>query len=85
MRQMLARELQYKNRKRANSEATEVPDDMWDTGGRGEDMSSMGMGMVVPTPTETFEEMEMNGVRFNTVRVFQPRVGEYHLASFPLN
>ncbi|PPQ98103.1 hypothetical protein CVT26_003273 [Gymnopilus dilepis] len=79
MRQMLAREQQYKNRKRANSEATEVPDDMWETEGRGEDMSSMGMGMVVPTPTETFEEMEMNGVRFNTVRVFQPRVAHLGL------
>ncbi|KAF8148631.1 kinase-like domain-containing protein [Crassisporium funariophilum] len=57
MRQLLAKEQQYKARKRANSESTEVP-----PGGDGE------------TPTENFgKEMEINGVRFNTVRLFHPR------------
>ncbi|KDR70022.1 hypothetical protein GALMADRAFT_255390 [Galerina marginata CBS 339.88] len=31
------------------------------------------------TPTETFEVMEMNGVKFNTVKVFHPRVGHLGL------
>ncbi|KAF8880897.1 hypothetical protein CPB84DRAFT_1817292 [Gymnopilus junonius] len=80
MRQMLAREQQYKARKRANSEATEVPDDLWETERRMEDVSGgMGMGMVVPTPTETFDEMEINGVKFSSVKVFQPRVAHLGL------
>lgn len=62
MRQMLAKEQQYKARKRANSEATEVPSSVEND-----------------TPMETFCDMEINGVRFNTVRVFHPRVGEYNL------
>jgi translation initiation factor 2-alpha kinase 4 len=58
-KQQLAKERQYKARKRANSEATEVP-------------------VSGDTPTETFnEEMEINGVRFNTVKIFHPRIGEY--------
>ena len=58
-KQQLAKERQYKARKRANSEATEVP-------------------VSGDTPTETFsQEMEINGVRFNTVKIFHPRIGEY--------
>ncbi|KAJ3517042.1 hypothetical protein NLJ89_g752 [Agrocybe chaxingu] len=57
MRQMLAREQQYKARRRANSEATEVPQILGET----------------ETPTETFQDMEMNGVKFNTVKLFHPR------------
>jgi hypothetical protein len=57
-RQQLAKERQYRARKRANSETTEVP-------------------VAGDTPTETFsQEMEINGVRFNTVKIFHPRIGE---------
>ncbi|TFK64222.1 kinase-like protein [Pluteus cervinus] len=65
LRQQLLREQQSKSRKRANSEATEVP----------------------PTSdalTETFpQEVELDGVRFNTVRIFHPRaetLGTIYLA-----
>ncbi|KAG6906507.1 hypothetical protein DXG01_013561 [Tephrocybe rancida] len=55
LRQLAERELQYKARKRANSEATMIP--------------SSG-----DTMTETFaHDVEVNGVTFNTVRLFQPR------------
>ncbi|KAH9487410.1 eIF-2-alpha kinase GCN2 [Psilocybe cubensis] len=62
MRQMMAKEQQYKARKRANSEATEVP-----------------ATVEIDTPTETFRDMEINGVKFNTVRVFHPRVSHLGL------
>ncbi|KAF8883813.1 hypothetical protein BD779DRAFT_1674349 [Infundibulicybe gibba] len=56
IRQQLEKERQYRARKRANSEATEVPV-TWDT------------------PTETFsQEVEISGVRFNTVKIFHPRL-----------
>lgn len=56
-RQQLAREQEYKARRRANSAATEVP------------MSS-------EYPTETFtEEIEFQGIRFDTVKYFHPRNG----------
>jgi translation initiation factor 2-alpha kinase 4 len=61
---MLAKELQYKARKRANSEATEVPAS-----------SASGYGDV-DTLTESFHEMDLgNGVHFNTVKLFHPRTG----------
>lgn len=57
LRQQMVKEQQYRARKRANSEATEVPAS-WDT------------------LTETFhEEIDVNGVRFNTVKIFYPRTG----------
>lgn len=57
MRQLLAREQQYKARKRANSEATEMP-------------------MSGDTMTESFpQEVNINGVTFNTVKLFHPRAG----------
>lgn len=59
MRQAMAKEQQYKTRKRANSETTEVPQ-MFD----------------VDTPTERFHDMEMNGVKFNSVKLFHPRSGK---------
>ncbi|PFH46932.1 hypothetical protein AMATHDRAFT_7250 [Amanita thiersii Skay4041] len=64
MRQLLARGDEYhmsqQRRQRANSEATEVPSP-----------SSAG----ADTPTETFAGVvEVAGVRFDTVKVFQPRI-----------
>ncbi|TFK23737.1 other/PEK/GCN2 protein kinase [Coprinopsis marcescibilis] len=58
LRQLLARqEQQYQSRKRANSEATEVP-------------------FMSETPLETFyDEIEIEGVQFNTVKLFHPRKG----------
>ncbi|KAF5320234.1 hypothetical protein D9611_011377 [Ephemerocybe angulata] len=54
-RQHLAREQQYKSRKRANSETTEVP-------------------FMSDTPLETFgHEILIEGVHFNTVKLFHPR------------
>lgn len=65
-RQQLAKERQYKARKRANSEATEVPGS-------------------ADTSTESFgQEMEMDGVRFNTVKIFHPRRGKTTLSLFTL-
>ena len=62
MRQLIAKEQQYKARKRANSESTEVPF----TGD--EDFQ---------VPSEAFgHEMEINGVRFNAVKLFYPRSGK---------
>ena len=67
MRQLMAKEQQYKARKRANSEATEVP--------------FMGEGDF-QVPTEVFShEMEIDGVRFNAVKLFHPRSGV--IFSFP--
>ncbi|KAG6856809.1 hypothetical protein H0H87_000506 [Tephrocybe sp. NHM501043] len=55
LRQLAERELQYKARKRANSESTM--------------MASSG-----DTMTESFpHDVEVNGVKFNTVRLFHPR------------
>ena len=57
MRQLLAREQQYRARKRANSEATETP-------------------MSGDTMTESFPHaVEINGVSFDTVKLFHPRQG----------
>ena len=62
MRQLMAKEQQYKARKRANSEATEVP--------------FMGE-LDFQVPTEVFShEMEIDGVRFNAVKLFHPRSGK---------
>ena len=62
MRQLMAKEQQHKARKRANSEATEVP--------------FMEEGDL-QVPTEVFgHEMEINGVRFNAVKLFHPRSGK---------
>lgn len=58
MRQMRMKEQQHKARRRANSEATEVPPIF-----------------SADTMTEAFQEMEMNGIRFNTVKLFHPRPG----------
>lgn len=56
-KQQLAREREHKARKRANSEATEVP------------VSS-------EYPTESFaEEIEFQGIHFDTVKYFHPRNG----------
>jgi eukaryotic translation initiation factor 2-alpha kinase 4 len=56
---MLAREEQYRSRKRANSETTEVP------------FSS-------DTPLQTFDSyITVDGVRFNSVKLFHPRQGEW--------
>ena len=68
MRQLMAKEQQYKARKRANSEATEVP---------------FMLDGDLHVPTEVFEEIEINGVRFNAVRLFLPRSGNPFF-SFPL-
>ena len=69
MRQLMAKEQQYKARKRANSESTEVP--------------FMGEGDF-QVPTEVFgHEMEMDGVRFNAVKLFHPRSGMVSSYSFP--
>jgi translation initiation factor 2-alpha kinase 4 len=69
MRQLMAKEQQYKARKRANSEATEVP--------------FMGEGDF-QVPTEVFaHEMEIDGVRFNAVKLFHPRSGKFFSFSFP--
>ncbi|KAG6864912.1 hypothetical protein C0991_006441 [Blastosporella zonata] len=55
MRQLAERQLQYRARKRANSESTMIP--------------SSG-----DTMTESFpHDVEVNGVTFNTVRLFHPR------------
>ena len=57
LRQLLEREQQYTQRKRANSETTEVP---W----------------LGDTPLETFShDIVIDGVRFNTVKLFHPRRG----------
>ncbi|KAG6898698.1 hypothetical protein C0993_005051 [Termitomyces sp. T159_Od127] len=57
LRQLAERELQYKARKRANSESTMIP--------------SSG-----DTMTESFpHNVEVDGVTFNTVRLFHPRQG----------
>jgi len=67
---MLAKNLQYKARKRANSEATEVP------------ASSVSAYGDVDTLTESFNEMHLgNGVYFNTVKLFHPRTGTWHCHS----
>ena len=69
MRQLMAKEQQYKARKRANSEATEVP--------------FMGE-LDFQVPTEVFShEMEIDGVRFNAVKLFHPRSGKIFFFSFP--
>jgi translation initiation factor 2-alpha kinase 4 len=60
MRQMLAKEQQYKARKRANSESTEVPPTL-----------------DFDTIKESFQEVEINGIRFDTVRLFHPRPGKF--------
>ena len=62
MRQMLAKERQYKARKRANSETTEVP-------------PTFGFG----TMMESFQEIDINGIRFDTVKLFHPRPGTFLL------
>ena len=63
MRQLMIKEQQYKSRKRANSEATEVP--------------SIAEGDF-QVATEVFgHEMEINGVRFNAVKLFHPRSGNF--------
>src|ERR1700735_2618725 len=59
MRQLMAKEQQYKARKRANSESTEVPF----IGDRD-----------IPTEVFG-HEMEIDGVRFNAVQLFRPRRG----------
>jgi translation initiation factor 2-alpha kinase 4 len=58
-----AREQAQRSRRRANSEATEVPDvTIFD-----EDEDSM---------IETFSEMKLDsGIRFTSVRIYQPRAG----------
>ena len=67
MRQLMAKEQQHKARKRANSEATEVP--------------FMGEGDF-QVPTEVFgHEMEIDGVRFNAVKLFHPRSGKFFFFS----
>lgn len=69
MRQLMAKEQQHKARKRANSEATEVP--------------FMEEGDF-QFPTEVFgHEMEIDGLRFNAVRLFHPRSGKFFPLSFP--
>ena len=73
MRQLMAKEQQYKARKRANSEATEVP--------------FIGEGDF-QVPTEVFgHEMDIDGVRFNAVKLFHPRSGNkiLFLLSFPFH
>lgn len=60
MRQMLAKEQQFKARRRANSESTEVPPTF--------NVDPINI-------TESFQDMEMNGVGFNTVKLFYPRSG----------
>jgi eukaryotic translation initiation factor 2-alpha kinase 4 len=68
IRQLMAKEQQYKARKRANSESTEVP--------------FMGEGDF-QVPTEVFNhEMEIDGVRFNAVKLFHPRSGKVSSFSF---
>ena len=71
MRQLMAKEQQHKARKRANSEATEVP--------------FMEEGDL-QVPTEVFgHEMEINGVRFNAVKLFHPRSGKITPPPSPLS
>ena len=71
MRQLMVKEQQYKARKRANSEATEVP--------------FMGEGDF-QVPTEVFgQEMEIDGVQFNAVKLFHPRSGKTLFFSFPFH
>ena len=71
MRQLMAKEQQYKARKRANSESTEVP--------------FMGEGGDFQVPTEVFDhEMDIDGVRFNAVKLFHPRSGKYLFPPFLL-
>lgn len=61
LRQLAERELQYKARKRANSESTMIP-------------------YPGDTMTESFpHNVEVDGVTFNTVRLFHPRQGMYPL------
>ena len=67
MRQLMAKEQQFKARKRANSESTEVP----------------FMGEDLRVPTEVFgHEMEVNGAQFNAVKLFHPRSGKFSLFFF---
>ena len=66
MRQMLAKEQQYKSRKRANSETTEVPPTF--------DCDS-------DTMKEAFQHIDINGIRFDTVRLFHPRPGTFPFES----
>ncbi|KAF9527861.1 other/PEK/GCN2 protein kinase [Crepidotus variabilis] len=56
MRQLMAKEQQFKARRRANSESTEVPPTF-----------------NAESITESFQDMDMNGVKFNTVKLFHPR------------
>ena len=58
---MLAKEQSHKTRRRANSEATEVPPTF-----------------NVEIMKETFHTMEINGIRFDTVKLFHPRPGKLH-------
>jgi eukaryotic translation initiation factor 2-alpha kinase 4 len=67
MRQMLAKEQQYKARKRANSECTEVP-------------PTIDFG----TMKELFQEIDINGIRFDTVRLFHPRPGTFQFEFTPM-
>jgi translation initiation factor 2-alpha kinase 4 len=60
IRQMLAKEQQYKARKRANSESTEVPPTF-----------------NFDTMKESFQEIDINGIRFDTVKLFHPRPGRF--------
>ena len=66
MRQLMAKEQQYKARKRANSESTEVPF----IGDRD-----------IPTEVFG-HEMEIDGVRFNAVQLFRPRRGNVFFPPF---
>jgi len=66
MRQLIAKEQQYKARKRANSESTEVPF----LGDRD-----------IPTEVFG-QEMEIDGVRFNAVQLFRPRRGNVFFSLF---
>lgn len=67
----MAKEQQYKARKRANSEAIEVP--------------FMGE-LDFQVPPEVFShEMEIDGVRFNAVKLFHPRSGKIFFPSLFLS
>jgi len=68
MRQLMVKEQQHKARKRANSEATEVP--------------FMGDGDL-PTEMFG-HEMDINGVQFNAVKLFHPRSGKKKILSLSL-
>ena len=61
-----AKEQAQRSRRRANSESTEVPD-------------IYSYEVDEDDTTETFDEITLdNGVRFTTVRVYQPRAGIWH-------